>query len=376
MNIALVIFPFHPSHGCILQTYALYTKLKGMGHNVTIVNRKSQPISLKGSFLRSVSNLKNRLNGSYSGPIFYLGNSPKAIMLNLQPFLDSRFGDDVVTVYSHDEALSLVERQSFDAFVVGSDQVWRPKYVPDIFHYYLDFVPENCSAKRIAYAPSFGTEDWEYNEEQHVICQKLIRRFKAISVREKSGVSLCKKYFGIDAERVLDPTLLLTEEDYLKVLDDKVSRKEKILSYYFLDETVDKIAFMNSISKHLGLKSHRINTKTEDANARLKDRIAPSIEKWLGGFAKSEFVIVDSFHAMVFAILFNVPFIVVANAARGLARFTSLLDLLGLSDRLVTDVTKVPLDLLNKSIDWNKVNESLAVERNRCLTFLQNALHE
>ena len=376
MNIALVIFPFHPSHGCILQTYALYTKLKEVGHTVTIINRKTLPVSLYNSLRRAVTNLKCRLQGSYFGPIFYLGNSPKAVMRKLQPFIDTYFGNDVVTVYSKEEAARLANHHSFDAFVVGSDQVWRPKYVPDIYHYYLNFVPENIPAKRIAYAPSFGTENWEYNEEQHVICQKLIRRFKAISVREKSGVSLCKKYFDIDAESVLDPTLLLTKEDYLKVLDDKVSRKEKILSYYFLDEAVDKIAFMNSISKHLGLKSHRINTKTEDANARLKDRIAPSIEVWLGGFVKSEFVIVDSFHAMVFAILFNVPFIVVANAARGLARFTSLLDLLGLSDRLVTDVTKVPLDLLNKGIDWNKVNESLAVERNRCLTFLQNALSE
>ena len=376
MKLALVIFPFHPSHGCILQTYALYTKLKEMGHSVTIINRKSPSLNLIGSLQRAVSNLRRRLNGAYSGPIFYIGNSPKAIMCKLQPFIDSHFGNDVVTIYSHDEAVLLVTHQSFDAYVVGSDQVWRPKFVPDIYYYHLDFVPENSSAKRIAYAPSFGTEDLEYNEEQRALCQKLLSRFSAISVREKSGVHLCKKYFEVDAERVLDPTMLLTREDYLRLLDDKINRKEKTLFYYFLDESREKMAFMNIIAKNLGLNAHRINTKTEDANAKLKDRIAPSIEEWLGGFAKSEFVIVDSFHAMVFAILFNVPFIVVANAARGLARFTSLLDLLGLSDRLVIDVTKVPFDLSNKSIDWDKVNETLAAERNRCLSFLQNALAE
>lgn len=376
MKIGLVIFPFHPSHGCILQTYALYTKLKEMGYNVTVVNRKSLPLSLKGSLLRAVSNLKGRLNGSYFGPIFYIGNSPKAIMRKLQPFIDLRFGNDVVTIYSHDETTGLVNQQFFDAFVVGSDQVWRPKYVPDIYHYYLDFVPESSSSKRISYAPSFGTENWEYDEEQHVLCQKLIKRFNAVSVREKSGVDLCKKHFDIDAERVLDPTLLLTKDDYLRLLEGRDNCKEKTLSFYFLDESDDKMVFMNTIANKLGLNGHRINTKTEDRNARLKDRIAPSIEEWLGGFVKSEFVIVDSFHAMVFAILFNVPFIVVANAARGLARFTSLLDLLGLSDRLVTDVTKVPFDLLNESIDWNKVNETLSAERKRCLSFLQNALAE
>lgn len=376
MKLALVIFPFHPSHGCILQTYALYTELKKMGHNVTIINRKSPLVSFKGFLYRTVANIKGRLQGSYLGPIFYFGNSPKAIMRKLQPFVDSHFGDDVVTIYSHDETVSLVNKQSFDAFIVGSDQVWRPKYVPDIYHYYLDFVPENSSAKRIAYAPSFGTEDWEYSEEQYVLCLKLIKRFKAISVREKSGVDLCKKHFNVDVEKVLDPTLLLTKDDYIRLFDGKDNCKEKTLSYYFLDESGDKMAFMKTIANKLGLNGHRINTKTEDRNAKLKDRIAPSIEEWLGGFAKSEFVIVDSFHAMVFAILFNVPFIVVVNAARGMARFTSLLDLLGISDRLVTDVTIVPFDLLNKSIDWNKVNGTLATERNRCLLFLQNALSE
>ena len=374
MKIALVVFPIHASHGCILQTYALYTRLKEMGHDVTIVNRLSTPINTIGSLRRALSNIKRRLNSSYSGPIFYRGLYPKAIMKNLQPFVDAHMGNDMVTIYSREEAVTLASRQSFDAFVVGSDQVWRPKNVPDVCHYYLDFVPMNSPVKRVAYAPSFGTGEWEYNEEQYKICKKLIALFDAISVREDSGVELCKKYFGVDSKHVLDPTMLLSKADYLRVLEDKDIRKEKILSYYYLDESEEKMAFMNSIANSLGLKSHRVNTKTENRNAKLKERIAPSIEEWLGSFAKSEFVIVDSFHAMVFTILFNVPFIVVANAARGMARFTSLLDLLGLSDRLVKDVTKDSLPLLTQHIDWERVNSTLDKERKCCLEFLKAAL--
>ena len=374
MKIALVVFPIHASHGCILQTYALYTKLKEMGHIVTIVNRLSTPINTMSSLRRAFSNIKRRLNSSYSGPIFYRGHYPKAIMKNLQPFVDAHFGNDVVTIYSREEAVTLVSSQPFEAFVVGSDQVWRPKNVPDVCHYFLEFVPMNSPVKRVAYAPSFGTGEWEYNEEQYKICKKLISRFNAISAREDSGVELCKKYFGVDAKLVLDPTMLLSKDDYLNLLDDKEVRKEKKLSYYYLDESEEKMTFMNSIANNLGLKSHRINTKTENRNAKIQDRIAPSIEDWLGGFVKSEFVIVDSFHAMVFAILFNVPFIVVANVARGMARFTSLLDLLGLSDRLVKDVTKAPLPILTQQIDWERVNSILDKERKRCSGFLNTAL--
>lgn len=374
MKLALVIFRIHHSHGCILQTYALYKTMQRLGHQVTIID-KQQRISFTEWIKRTMRLAISRLFNDYKGPVFYIGIEPKALMKKLTPFVDEYLGNDLYRIYDYEELIG-IENKGYDAFIIGSDQVWRPKYVQSISYYFLDFLSSGCNVKRIAYAPSFGTEDWEYNEEQKVLCQKLINRFNAISVREKSGVDLCKKYFDIDAERVLDPTLLLTKEDYLRVLDDKVICKEKILTYYYLDETGEKLSFMNSIACCLGLNGHRINTKTEDGNARLKDRIAPSMEEWLGGYASSEFVIVDSFHAMVFAILFNVPFIVIANAARGLARFTSLLDLLGLGERLVTDVSKVPLQLLTQHIDWDNVNSILDTERKRCLNFLKAALRD
>ena len=134
------------------------------------------------------------------------------------------------------------------------------------------------------------------------------------------------------------------------------------------------MSYMDGICKKLSLQGQRINTKTENGKAKLQERIAPSIQEWLGGFAKSEFVIVDSFHAMVFAIIFNTPFIVVANVARGMARFSSLLSKLGLENRLITDTSNIPTDLLNQSIDWERVNNSLQNERERSMDFIKTSL--
>lgn len=375
MNIALVIFPFHPSHGCILQTFAIYSKLKELGHDVTIINRKNQPISDMAAFRRGISNLKGRMRGTYQGPVFYRGNSPKAVMQNLQPFIDSAFGNDIKTVYSSEETCRLVQGDSFDAYIVGSDQVWRPKYVPDVYHYFLDFVSVSSKAKRIAFCPSFGTDEWEYSEEQTERCKLLLGLFNGVAVREESGVKLCEENFNKTVAHLLDPTVLLKPDDYLQAVELKPQgAPDNVLSYYYLDNTEEKLGILHRISGALRCKENRINTETENRNARLRDRIAPSLQTWIGGFAKSRFVVADSFHATMFAIIFNTPFITVANKKRGLSRFESLLKTFGLEERMVTSLEGVTDELIQAPIDWKRVNNSLQKERERSMDFIKTSL--
>ena len=112
--------------------------------------------------------------------------------------------------------------KKFDAYIVGSDQVWNPGYFTflfdtDINNAYLGFT-KNWNVKRIAYAASFGKESWEYSDQQTVICKKNIQCFDAISVREDSAIKLCQKYFNVTASHVLDPTMLLTVQDYTNII--------------------------------------------------------------------------------------------------------------------------------------------------------------
>src|SRR5690606_31555421 len=90
------------------------------------------------------------------------------------------------------EGMLQLNKQNFDAYVVGSDQSWRPRYSPMITNYFLDFANDQKKIKRISYAVSFGVSNWEFNDEETRICKKLLEKFDAISVREDSGVTLVR----------------------------------------------------------------------------------------------------------------------------------------------------------------------------------------
>ena len=366
MKIALVIFPIHPSHGCILQTYALQQVLMHEGHDVTIIDRQWNKPSILTKAKERLKIIIKMLSGK---PAYSRYAVKKTLMSELSSFVDANLQNRRIFYCSP----SYEEYNDIDAFIVGSDQNWRPEYVSDVTHYFLSFVPQQTRVKRIAYAPSFGTEEWTYSEQLTDICKKLLQRFDAISVREETGIRLCKEYFNIDAVHVLDPTLLLDKTDYLKVTELKLE-DEDLLSYYLLDSSDSKMSIINVICKTMKLTAQRINNDTDNNKAPLRERIAPSIKKWIGGFAHSKFIVTDSFHATAFAILFNKPFIVIANPDRGQARFESLLGKLGLINRMVFSSDYLTVELLHKPIDWKTVNKTLNEERNMSMKFILNAL--
>lgn len=370
MKVALLVFPFHYSHGCILQTYALYSKLKEFGHDVTILDRQPHKASVPRWGLTVAKRITKYVLRGYRGGVFYRSWFPNALMKEQQSFIDC-FKKDIRTVYSTSELRQVVASGGFEAIVVGSDQTWRPCYVSNVMDYWLEFAFD-MPITRVAYAPSFGVDIWEYNEDQTARCKKLACLFKGLSVREESGVKMCKDYLNIEAKHVLDPTLLWDSRFYSPIAE-KSPVKKSGCQCYFLDKSLEKVAIAEKVAKTLNLEVNYINTRTEDAEAPLKERIAPSIEKWLGGFYYGDFIVVDSFHAMVFSILFKKSFVVIGNMKRGLSRFESLLGELGLKDRLITNADSLDA-LINKDIDWIEVDEKLNKNRLLSISFLKGKL--
>lgn len=319
-----------------MQAYALQTILEHMGHEVTIINR---PYIRQVNLLKHPGELLRRIKSKYIEKrnirIFrekYEAFSLPIIESNTRKFVDGHI--HTITVNDPSE----LERNLFDTIIVGSDQIWRAAILgnrKNRYNSFLEFAKE-WNIKRIAYAPSFGTENWEYRKEETIHCAQLIQIFDAISVREDSGVRLCKEHFNVKATHVLDPTLLLNKEDYMEVLEKaSLSKLPGNMMVYILDETPAKMALMNRFAKDLGLSPFKVNSKADDINATIDERIQPPIENWLQGFRDSEFIVTDSFHACVFSIIFGKPFIVIGNKNRGMARFESLLKMFGLDDRLI-----------------------------------------
>lgn len=170
-------------------------------------------------------------------------------------------------------------------------------------------------------------------------------------------MELCRKFFGVNASHVLDPTMLLDVQDYVDLVKRADIPKSKgTLLCYILDETESTTDLISRLASETGLVPFRGNSRVEDWSAPLAERIQPPVEQWLRGFMDAELVVTDSFHACVFSILFHKPFVVVGNKERGLARVKSLLKMFGLEERWNSDI---PTISFSKTIDWKDVDECL-----------------
>ena len=276
---------------------------------------------------------------------------------------------------------AILDKENFDAFVVGSDQVWRPSYNPFLESMFLDFC-EDKDVKRIAYAASFGTSSWEFTPSLTDTCARLAKKFDLITVREKSGVNLCKEHLGVHAMQVLDPTMLLNKEDYIRLVEaEQDSESAGNLFYYILDPSTSKKALIEKMAIEHGLKPFTVMPKCQaenrtkrDVKKRIEDCVFPSVTSWLRSFMDAKMVVVDSFHGAVFSLIFNKPFWVIGNNERGNARFESLLETFGLEDRMIVlDTHRHDIDNSDE-IDWAHVNHVRQKEVERCKSLLEDVI--
>ncbi|KPQ29109.1 MAG: hypothetical protein HLUCCX14_07485 [Marinobacter excellens HL-55] len=377
MKVAILTQPLGHNYGGLLQAYALQTHLKKKGVEVETLDRRKLP-SIKGMAKRKIINSMNLLRGR-GGTI----NSDKWDVYTLGEL--TKFRDQKLTlsptIVDEKDLRRYYQNNKFDAFLVGSDQVWRPRYSPSILNFYLDFLNDtDYSPKRIAYGASFGVDDWEYSDQLTAHCSELAQQFNAISVRETTALDVCKEKLGVNATCVVDPTLLLDIEDYELLIEGcGINEHKGCLVSYILDGSLEKQELVDKISN--SLNSRVFSIKTQDSIAEINrqnlDRCRlQSVESWLQAFSEAEFVVTDSFHGTVFAIIFHKPFIAIGNSGRGLARFESLLSQLGLIDRLIILPAKTSLSIPKNNIDWSSVDSIRKKLSTSSDDFLMKALYE
>lgn len=373
MKIGIITLPLSLNYGGILQAYALQTALKHLGHEAEILD-KPHVWRLRGFDVIRIytKRIIKKIIGRDKGiPL----NREKLHNKNF-PIVGVNMSNFMTSYLNRREIYSLndIKEGEYDAFVVGSDQVWRTHYYGHIEQAYLQFASKWKNIKRISYAPSFGTDKLDYSILQKRNCKKLIKKFDAVSVREVSTVNICKQYFNIDAKHVLDPTMLLEKEEYIRLFEiNNTPKSAGTLLNYILDESTEKQDVIDAIANKLELIPFRVNSRVEESNARLEEKIQPPIESWLRGFYDAGFVVTDSFHACVFSIIFNKPFIVIGNEGRGLARFNSLLSMFGLESRLVKNMTEINWNSV-LTCDFSYANQKLKELKSMSFDFLKDAL--
>ena len=259
-----------------------------------------------------------------------------------------------------------------DVFMTGSDQVWGPTmcgvYDPA---YFLSFV-NDCTPK-IAYAGSFGRTDFtaEILEEY----KHWMGRYEAITVRENSAVETLNK-MGISCQgQVLDPTLLLTAEEWCKEMevDSQVSPiKGKYVLVYQIHSDKNLNDYATRFAKHTGLPLYRVSAYMHHANRGGKFVYCPDVRKFLALVKNCTYLVTDSFHGTAFALNFNKNFIEILPNNKTGSRNQSILQLTGLTDRIVTDYHD--FTIANKHVDYCAVNNIFNKEREKSLMILKEML--
>ena len=363
MNIGiLTIAPLNNNYGGVLQCYALMSHLKSHGHNVRLIARVNNELS----FLQK---LKFQVK-------VMLGKAPnsdkefEAITAKFRYF-ENTYLQPQTQLFNSELSLQKINNYDFDAVIVGSDQVWRKGYSDERkANFFLDFVTNN-KTKKIAYAASFGVDFWGYSPQETIRYSKLIKKFDGISVREDSGQKLCEEHLGVQATHVLDPTLLVNKDVYLKLtkLENEEESNGELL-YYIINEHPNVRQLVEEVSKALNFTSFSVTRQTGNLSSQLSERTYPSVTKWLKGFEDAQFVVTDSFHGFLFSLIFNKPFLIYANKKTGIARYESLLKILSLEDRIVYELSDFKPEILHKKIDWEVVNKTLELKRKESNDFL------
>lgn len=378
MKIGILTLPLHTNYGGLLQAYALQTYLQRNGHEVLILNRKSgypDRNAILEVFVKTVDRIRSVLSSNKRKTGYITDwKTQSVIRRNVNHFVERYLciSKDLKTTR---ELANCAKHNKLDAIIVGSDQVWRPKYSPMITNHFLDFA-EKWDIKRIAYAASFGVDSWEYNQADTKRCSELAKKFKAISVREYSGILLCREYLHVSAIQVIDPTLLLSRDDYVKLIPYP-SKQSDSLFCYILDKNEINDTLINKVSAKTSLIPHFCMPECLPTYENFRDNpescVCPPVESWLAGFRDAKMVLCDSFHGCVFSIIFNKPFWVVGNLKRGMARFHSLLSQFGLEDRMIDAEKDGGVDFF-KPINWDEVNKRKAELQAVAIEFLQNTI--
>lgn len=267
-----------------------------------------------------------------------------------------------------------------DSFMLGSDQMWREDSIRLVgYSFFLDFVEK--SKKKIAFSTSFGNEHFTDNEEIRQTVHDLLHRFDAISVREQSGVDVCRNEFDVEAQQVLDPVFLCGRAAYDRVTESvHDALPKKYLLCYILDPTPEKQQAACEIAQRKGLEIVTMLGMKEYGSAINRwsvGTVLPKItpEQFVYYIQNCDYLLTDSHHGTCFGIIYHKPYAALVNKSRGATRFETVADALGLRDRLIYDVDKLSeQESIYEMPDYAKVDARLEVEKARALKWLTDAL--
>ena len=345
MKIAILTLPVNKNFGGILQAFALQKTIEKYGHEVHIANPDyAEPHGFFEKLIIYTPRIFQKYILRRRIPI--RKETERKRWIEKTSSLTALFIDRHLNLCNI-HYLKDLNKLSFDAFIIGSDQIWRKEYNKNLFanstlyDTFGEFII-NRNNRIFSYASSFGKDNInDYTEKDITKIRKLLQDFCGVSSREDSGTEILSSILNCkNAVTVLDPTLLLSKNEYLQLCHEYHSDIKGKIATYILDRNCDNNELISIIESRIQKPSVEINN--HDPN-----KPQYPVEHWLYNIANADFVITDSFHATVFSIIFEKPFIVIANKNRGISRLNSILNRTQLNNQLIysqSDLRKVNMN--------------------------------
>lgn len=371
MNIGIMTFQGSNNCGSMLQGYALTEKVNSIkGVNCEIINFSNLEQQDMYALFRKMDSLTD-IGINVFTVLFYKRFSTH--FNDYKNFFKEHLKTSNTLISKTEDLKEIVD--NYDAFIAGSDQVWNINCRDFDDAYYLSFVGND--KKKIAYAPSFGSTNMaklnikKYND--------YISAFDALSIRENNGSKWIKELTGREAPVLLDPTFLLTKEEWVELSDNMDYKVDKEYIFYYAFSYSDEVnRVVKKFSKETGLPVIIMDAKSWVKKAakhgfKLSERSGPLA--FLSLIRNAKYVFTTSFHGTVFSILFEKKFWYIDSAMHNSDddRAETILDKLGLMDRLRNSEIMIKSNI-DEEINYKPVMEKLDIERKKSYNYLKENL--
>ena len=348
MKIGILTFHNAINPGAYAQTFALMNIIKNFVHEVEIIN-----------YIRPTATFLYLLN-------IFLNKNPTGVFLRAKRHLKYRTCQKRFNLNPKNFVISSMKLKTdkYDVVIVGSDCVWSYQRLlmgPGRIFFGIGLHPE----KKLLYYAASCTANIDDIPPNFVIDG--LKKFSTISVRDKNSKDIVKKYVGVDAEIVLDPTFLFDFSGY-----EILPKAKDYLLVYAVDQLNDsQIKQIKNFAMQKNIQLIAIHHKLKWCD---KNVIAVDPFEWMGYFKNATYVVTTTFHGTIFSIKYNTNFCVVDNS-RIHNKTQTILSELNLQNRVISNNNSIE-NIFNNKIDYNMVNSKLNFLKNKSLNFLKMALKE
>lgn len=359
MKIGIMTFPNTNSYGAEMQMYALYRAVENLGAQPEIINYCN-------SYMKAQSHTRAFQSSGMKKKLRLL---LKSVLHLRQTQVFRRFEKRMRLhpenpISTAEELSELAER--YDGVICGSDQVWNPDITGMDMGYFLDFC--GGETRRIAYAPSFGITEFSGDFQKKI--KPLLNRFNWLSAREKEGQQLLERLTGRDVSLVLDPTFLLSEQQWTALEQEHPEARGDYILYYTVLGSESLLRFCLQLAekenKQVVFVGGNPVKRLLEKNKRIRYACDVSPEQWLYLIHHASCVVTNSFHGTAFAIHYKKEFFLEFSSYTN-SRLEQIIRLTGLEDRVVGGKEPAP-------IDYQKVYDRLADARQRSSDYLKEAV--